>query len=325
MKPPEMSENESERLQVLHALEILDTDNEERFDRYTRIVKRILDVPIALVSLVDTDRQWFKSRAGLDATETSREISFCGHTILNDRPMIISDTFEDDRFADNPLVTSDPKIRFYAGAPIYAPSGQCLGTLCAIDRVPRQLSVADIQALTDLAMMVNREIAFEQMATIDELTQISNRRGFEMVARKVLDVSTRQKLRSLLLFIDLNDFKPINDSYGHSEGDRALRIFADGLVATCRHADAIARIGGDEFAVLLSNTTPEHAPTIIHRLESYIQQRIAQESISYSLAFSYGIAEFDPEHPENLDSLVAEADLCMYQHKEASRPEISAV
>jgi len=158
MIKPEKPKNEDKRLQSLCSLNILDTLPEERFDRFTRIAKRHFGVSIALVSLVDAERQWFKSRQGLDASETPRDISFCGHAILKNGIFNISDTLEDIRFADNPLVTGPPNIRFYAGAPIHAPNGQAIGTLCIIDDKPREFSAEDLVVLRDLANGVEEEL-----------------------------------------------------------------------------------------------------------------------------------------------------------------------
>ncbi|MDO9199841.1 MAG: GAF domain-containing protein, partial [Hydrogenophaga sp.] len=133
MKPPDRPIDEKLRLQTLQSLHILNTHAEERFDRLTRMAKRIFGVPIALVSLVDANRQWFKSCIGLDASETPRDISFCGHAILGSEVFVIPDTAADPRFSDNPLVTGYPHIRFYAGCPLVAANGQKLGTLCVID------------------------------------------------------------------------------------------------------------------------------------------------------------------------------------------------
>jgi len=177
LKKPDTPQEEQARLETLRSLGILDTPPEERFDRLTRMAKRLLGVPIALVSLVDENRQWFKSCFGLNVSETSRDISFCGHAILGNDLFIIPDTIMDERFADNPLVLNDPYIRFYAGCPLRAPNGQKLGTLCIIDRQPRNFEKEDLEALKDLASMAERELAAIQLATLDELTNISNRRG----------------------------------------------------------------------------------------------------------------------------------------------------
>ena len=147
--------NEKYRLAALQSYQGLDTEPEPDFDRLTRLAARHFRVPIALVSLVDETRQWFKSRVGLDATETAREISFCGHAIMRDEVLQVPDARCDARFADNPLVTGDPEIRFYAGAPLIAPTGYRIGTLCVIDFRPRDpLSDDDLAMLTDLAAVV---------------------------------------------------------------------------------------------------------------------------------------------------------------------------
>jgi PAS domain S-box-containing protein len=156
--------NEEDRVAALHALKILDTEPEERFDRITRMAKRLLDVPIVLISLVDSDRQWFKSRQGLDASETSRDLSFCAHAILDHRPLVVTNALEDKRFEDNGLVTDAPNIRFYAGYPMTAPGGEAVGTLCVIDRRARTLSDEDIDLLKDLASMAEVELSSRFLA-----------------------------------------------------------------------------------------------------------------------------------------------------------------
>lgn len=159
MKAPDVPPDEPFRLSALEELALLDTPPEERFDRLTRLAARTLNVPIALVSLIDTDRQWFKSRQGLDARETGRDISFCGHAVLREETLVIENALDDERFFDNPLVTGDPHIRFYAGAPLHDPQGQRVGTLCIIDRKPRSFSEEDKITLRDLADLVEREFS----------------------------------------------------------------------------------------------------------------------------------------------------------------------
>ena len=153
---PEPASAESRRLAALHALAILDTPPEERFDRITRLAALVLDVPIALISLVDADRMWAKSMIGLQDRETPRAISFCAHAVQTDAPLVVPDMVTDARFADNPLVTGDPRVRFYAGQPIHAPGGEALGTVCAIDHEPRAPTSAQLTALRDLADSVHR-------------------------------------------------------------------------------------------------------------------------------------------------------------------------
>lgn len=165
--------DETERLNLLHALDLLDTPAEPVFDRITRLAAQILNVPIALVSLVDTDRQWFKSRVGLEATETPREVAFCAHAIMQTAPMIVPDAMQDVRFKSNPLVTGDPNIRFYAGVPLRTAGGLAIGTLCAIDSKPRLLSADETNILIDLAALVSKEVQLRE-AVILGRNQISH-------------------------------------------------------------------------------------------------------------------------------------------------------
>lgn len=153
-----LPQDEEVRLAALRELSILDTPPEERFDRITRVAAALADVPIALVTLVDEHRQWFKSCVGLGVTETSRELAFCAHVTVSRKPMIVPDTHLDDRFADSPLVTGGPRIRFYAGFPVFHDNGGCLGTLCLIDTRPRQFSETAIQRFADLASVVQQEV-----------------------------------------------------------------------------------------------------------------------------------------------------------------------
>lgn len=150
--------DEDRRLCALKDLHLLDTEPEERFDRHTRIAAALFEVPIALVSFVDTDRQWFKSRHGLTATETPRDAAFCAHAILGSDVLYVPDALADDRFADNPLVTGDPHVRFYAGVPLKSSDGSAVGTLCLIDHRARYLSPAELRLLVDLGKLVEREL-----------------------------------------------------------------------------------------------------------------------------------------------------------------------
>ena len=319
MQEPPIPTNEASRLTALRSLNILDTPAEERFDRLTRMAKRMFRVPVALVSIIDENRQWFKSNNGLDTCETPRNISFCGHAILGDDVYLITDTLADARFADNPLVTGHPNIRFYAGCPLRSKGGLKVGTLCIIDTQPRDFDEEDAIALRDLAAMVADELSAFQTATTDDLTRISNRRGFMQLAQYSLNFCARQGQPATLAFIDLDRFKPINDVYGHAEGDRALVAFADTMRSTFRSTDLFARLGGDEFVVLLTSAGQPDAEMVIQKFATALSTYNKQAQRGYDLAFSCGMVQFEPDKHHAIEALLAEGDARMYAIKASKK------
>jgi diguanylate cyclase (GGDEF)-like protein len=316
MQPPKIADNEDERIAELRSLLLLDSSPEERFDRITRVAKQLFNVPIALVSLIDTDRQWFKSCIGLSASETGRDISFCGHAILGDDVFIVENALKDIRFSDNPLVTEDPSIRFYAGAPLAMPSGNKLGTLCIISPEPREFGAEQSVLLHDLSKIVISELVSQQAATQDALTGIHNRRGFEILAQKAMANSARYGGTSTLVFLDLNKFKEINDTHGHQAGDQALIDFCALLSKMVRESDIIARLGGDEFVVMLMNTKEATAHSKVESFIQELKQHNKKGSQPYELCASYGIVEYVPDTHANLEELISAADGLMYQDKQ---------
>lgn len=275
-------------------------------------------VPISLVSLIDANRQWFKSNQGLDATETPRDISFCGHAILGDDILLIPDATLDDRFSDNPMVVDNPNIRFYAGCPLTISNGSKIGTLCIIDREPRDFSEEDIKLLRDLAAMAEQEIAAVQLSTLDELTLISNRRGFMALGQHSLNLAVRAGAASMMVFFDLDGFKQINDRFGHAEGDRALIAFAEQMRSVFRDTDVFGRIGGDEFAVLLSSADDAILDEVLARFAEAIRDYNAKALRGYDLAYSAGrVVHRAPD--DSIDVLLAQADALMYENKQSKR------
>jgi diguanylate cyclase (GGDEF)-like protein len=285
------------------------------------MAQRLFNVPIALVSLVDENRQWFKSCVGLgfNIKETSRDISFCGHAILDDEIFIIPDTAKDERFSDNPLVINDPYISFYAGCPLRFTDGSRLGTLCIIDNKPRSLSNDDIETLKDLASTVERELAAIELATLDDLTKIPNRRGFMMLSQHSLNLCMRQKIHATLVFMDLDKFKQINDIFGHAEGDNVLKTFAHLMSAESRESDLFARLGGDEFVILFINTTTNAAKDTIMRLQHSLHEHKQNANNKYDISFSFGMVSFDPDKHKTIEALLEDGDSQMYQHKNTNK------
>ena len=308
------------RLRSLHSLRILDSAPDERFDRVTRMAKRLMDVDICLVSLVDSDRQWFKSKQGLDACETSREISFCGHAILEEKPFIIEDTLTDPRFVDNPLVTDNPNIRFYAGYPVHGPEGRRIGTLCLIDRLPRQFSDRDVETLKEFAALVDDELATASQLNVDELTKVANRRGFEQVANHLLPLCKRNNLDVEVLFFDLDGFKALNDKLGHKAGDEALQAFAKILLKGFRTSDVVARLGGDEFVVMMAGQRV-FADRSLKRMRELAKNQ--DSNFSKYLDWSVGRVKYEPDKHADVAELLQDADSRMYADKNRRKQSLA--
>ena len=173
----------------------------------------------------------------------------------------------------------------------------------------------DLDALKDLAAMVERELGAVQLATLDQLTNILNRRGFMMLAQHSMFLCARQNLSASLVFMDLDKFKPINDTFGHAEGDHALNVFAEHFKAACRDADIFGRLGGDEFAMFLINASREQAEHIVAKLSQSIDHYNQQANRGYVISFSHGIVEFNPDQHHTIEAMLANGDTLMYELK----------
>lgn len=325
MTAPEKPRDEGQRLHALNALNILDSLPEERFDRLTRLARKMFGVPISAISLVDESRQWFKSIVGLNASETTRDVSFCGHAILGQSTFVVANALTDPRFADNPLVTGEPYIRSYAGAPLRLPGGETLGTLCIIDTRPRQFTSDDLSALEDLARIAEQEMIAVEMNALDELTMLPNRRGFRLLSQYMISrAKSNNETLSLLLF-DIDKFKEINDKLGHAAGDRALIDFSISLKNALRETDIVARTGGDEF-VVLAHASSEKIGDMLARFNHVLRARLSEQRASYALEYSVGHVEYDYQRHSELESCLAEADRLMYQQKHGRRaPSLKAL
>jgi diguanylate cyclase (GGDEF)-like protein len=306
---------ESMRLEALRALDILDTPEERRFDRLTRLARRLLRCPIALITLVDAERQWFKSHAGLDLRETPRNVSFCSHAIEDDQIMVVTDARQDPQFRDNPLVVGKPHVRFYAGAPLHAPGGSLVGTLSVIDTVPRHLNEEQLSLLDEVARLVEKELHQHRSTITDPLTGVLNSRGFDSRASDALNLATRLSHGAALLFLDIDGLEAINDGLGRQAGDLALQALGGMLIDTFRESDLIARMGGDEFVVLMLDADITDAIHARDRLNRAIEIHNGNSQVMYELSVSAGIASAHAGEYKDLQALLAEADALMYQDK----------
>lgn len=310
-----ISEQERKRIEAVRALCILDTAPEERFDRFTRVVKRLFNAKHAFISIVDTDRQWFKSMNGLNVSETPREISFCTHAIREDRVMVVNDATLDPRFSENPFVTGEPHLRFYAGCPLREANGYRVGTLCITDTQPREFSEEDRGLLSDVASMAEQELASMQLATLDELTKLSNRRGFLHLAQHSSEFCQRLGLPAALMVFDLDDLKPINDTLGHEAGDTLLKEFSSLLIRNMRETDVCARIGGDEFVVFLPGADAARAEWVMNRFRKRVAEFNDSSQLPFEIHFSAGCVTRTPHQTLKVDQMLKDADDLMYEQK----------
>jgi diguanylate cyclase (GGDEF)-like protein len=335
--------NEPTRLKALQKTQLLDTPLEERFERITRLVCRLLGVPTASISLVDETRQWFKSVQGSALTETSRKISFCSHTILSDDVLLVPDATLDERFHDNPLVTGAEAVKFYAGHPLKAQDGSRVGVLCAIDHKPRDFSAEDLQTLRDLAALAEAELnavtfvdtqkellqqldAERRRSLTDSLTRVWNREGILEILRREHARAMRNQEHLGVLMADIDYFKQINDSHGHPAGDEALREVAKRLLAACRDFDSVGRVGGDEFLVVMPFNLNHKLPSIGKRICQRIRETpVNTSSGSLSLTISIGGVEERIDCCSNVEDLIRRADETLYRAKALGRDRMETI
>jgi diguanylate cyclase (GGDEF)-like protein len=324
MPPAPLPSNESQRLAALRSYEILDTACEDAFDEIAWMAAAITGRPMALVSLVDGERQWFKARYGLAVSETPREHAFCGYAILGDGPLLVADATRDPRFSDNPLVTGPPGLRAYAGMPLVNPEGYRLGTLCVLDRAPGELSGVQRQHLAGLARTVVTTLELHRamrrvrrLALTDGLTGLANRPGMMDALQRAIARQRRQDVGFTLVYLDLDGFKAVNDRHGHAAGDAVLREVAAVLQELVRRDDLPARLGGDEFAVLMENAQRAGGAEAAERLRAGLAGRLAATGVTASV----GAVQF-LEPPPDADAALSRADTLMYLAKQAGKDRV---
>ena len=310
--------DEGGRIAALKRSEILDTPPEAPFERITALVKAVMNVPMATISLVDSDRQWFKSSVGMEAAETARDISFCTHTIQRREPMIIPDASLDPRFARSPLVLGPPFIASYVGVPLATPDGYNLGALCAIDTKPRSYSAAQIEVLKSFAAIVMDEIELRRLAQFDQLTGAVTRRWFCMEQDKAVARLLRSRQPSTLIMLDIDHFKHVNDTYGHPAGDLVLHAVGVSLAGQIRTNDVLGRIGGEEFAILLADAELEAAEQAAERFRQTLERMVVPHDPPLRITASFGIAALGRDCP-NAQLWMKKADHSLYAAKRAGR------
>jgi diguanylate cyclase (GGDEF)-like protein/PAS domain S-box-containing protein len=453
--------DDAKRVLALHSTQLLDTPEEEIFDRITRVAAQLFKVPTALISLVDADRQWFKSKVGLGFAQTPRNIAFCAHALLARQPLIIRDTLEDPRFAHSPLVAGPPFARFFGGVPLRSLEGHALGTLCVIDTVPRDLDEEELAALVDLARMAEEQIqrreltlasnriletmreseerhrqlieqspdAFltsdgttitfvnpaalrlfgaersdqiigiplltgvapeyrqiaaqrvthalqtagpnapmemtwlrldgstvdvesttlsydsdgqrriqiiardntfrkkhkhelEQLATHDVLTGLPNRAVLRDRLEQGIARWTQQQ-QAVIAILNLDHFKDINEAFGHGTGDQVLAAIGKVLQRSLRRNDTVARIGNDEFVLILEQIDDQELSTLLPRMIENIGQPIQTLAHEITVSCSVGYCRY-PADGMTADALLNAAGTAMYRAKDLGGATASA-
>ena len=333
--------DEAARVQALHELGVLFTPAEERFERITRLAARFLRMPMALISLVDSRIQWFKAAHGVRATETPRAISFCAYAILGEDTFVVPDALEDERFHDNPMVTGEPFIRFYAGQPLRIEDGSTVGSLCVMDTRPRRLSEADLETLRFLAGWAQDELQIQalsdgQAALIAERDELRRRTMLDSLTRAwnrgaILEVLERELARAArdgsplsVIMADVDHFKGVNDSFGHPAGDLVLLGVVASLRAAVRPYDAVGRFGGEEFLVVQPRCNARAALTIAERMRSKVEaDRFEIGTGVVRTTLSLGLATTAHKPGVDAPGLIAAADRALYRAKADGRNRVA--
>ncbi|WMJ68464.1 sensor domain-containing diguanylate cyclase [Stenotrophomonas sp. 24(2023)] len=352
MIKPDKPANEAERLQALYRYRILDSEREKSFDDLVVIAKALCGTTMGAVTLLDTERQWFKSIQGIDAAENLRSESMCGHAILTPHEiMVVEDALEDVRFHDNPVVVGDPHVRFYAGAPLISSDGLPLGTLCVFDARPQHLDPDKAEALAALSRQVmvvmelrrfaldlqqhmheradyerllseyhdvllaqNADLA-EQSRT-DALTGLPNRRAMAVALEEATTPVDGAARAACVALVDIDHFKNINDFQGHATGDRVLAELGVLLRSHFAGHGLAARYGGEEFVALMPGTG-------LHEAElqcEFLRMAVAELPLGFPVTVSIGVAAHRPG--DSIDQTLARADAALYRAKAGGRNRV---
>ncbi len=306
------------RLAALRRYEILDTEPESDFDEITALVRTIFGTSMAAISLIDADRQWFKSRLGALPGGTTRDAAFCHHTIQNAEGLAVRDAQNDPRFASSPLVTGEAACRCYLGIPLTTPDGYSVGALCVLDTTPRDFTEEEATLLRRFAHIVVKQMELRRIASRDGLTGVLTRRAFEERVWIELSRYKRHGDRAVLAVFDLDRFKGINDTYGHPVGDAVLKATVAACAQELRAMDCIGRLGGEEFGVLLAGVGAPEAAEALRRLRAVIEAAAIPDYPDLHFTASFGAAQCDARF-ESTAQWFAEADRRLYAAKRAGR------
>lgn len=320
--PANDPDRETARLDALQRYDVLDTAPEESFDRITRLAQIAVGTPTVLISLVDRDRQWFKSRIGMDAEGGPRDTSFCTHAIARNVPLVVRNALEDPFFHDHPAVRGEPFVRFYAGVPLSTPDGFNIGTLCAVDYSPREIAPLQLAVLQDLARLVVDELELRRLATTDSLTGLLTRRAFAAEAAREIARAQRSGSPLACVAFDIDHFKSINDRHGHAAGDRVLKAVAGLCRTSLRAIDVAGRLGGEEFAILLPEADADAAAEVAERLRRALEATPlteGEETIRVTASFGSAVVRAGED---SVEPMMERADAAAYEAKRGGRNRV---
>ena len=316
-------ENEAQRLRAVRSFDIIDTPPEVDFDTLTRVAMHAFGTPAGVIGLMDDDRLWFKSQIGLGVPQLDRKIAFCAHAIMQPGvSLIVEDLQQDVRFMANPLVTQAPHLRFYAGASLVDRHGYALGTIAVVDKQPRMFNEIQQVLLKDLASLVvsameSRRYTHQlgKLALTDYLTRLANRAQFERMLNSEMASSIRTGEPFTVFYMDLDNFKKVNDTLGHAAGDEVLCEVARRMEQQVRAEDLLARFGGDEFGLLLRRSVKGSADIFANRIAEAVRVPIALSTGDVvRIGISIGMATYT-NAGYSITNLLAQADSALYAAK----------
>ncbi len=319
--------NELQRQLTVTALELNTPSYVDVYDSVVCLIQAATRVPTCLFTVLDNDRQFFKAHQGMALRETPRDHAFCGHVIAQQdlsQILHVEDASKDARFSDNPLVTGEPKIRFYAGLPIRARNGLPVGTLCVIDQVPRKLNAELSELLTHGRKLLEDQMRLIVDAIHDPLTGLYNRRFMQEALEREWRRAYRQLMPLAVVMLDIDHFKAFNDRYGHNSGDEALAAVAKVLNESCkRPSDTVARYGGEEFLVVLPGTDAAGTQLVACKIIDAVAALKIEHLGSPHNLVTISIGAFIVSTRAGLDqgyrSVIEKADAALYRAKHAGR------
>jgi diguanylate cyclase (GGDEF)-like protein len=324
----------------INSLDLFYTPLEERFERITRLARRALQLPVAAITLLNAETQWFKSVAGWTISQMPREHSPCRATAAENALLLIPDTRRDPRTSQCPVVTGAPRFAAYAGHPLYDDDGNVAGTFCAFDVKPREFSAADRQTVLDLAALAQRELLADSLshahsaltaklsvarreAMMDPLTRLWNRRGASVLLKSAIETADQRNAPLTLALLDLDNFKRINDTYGHQIGDEVLRRVSSRLIGAVRGDDLACRLGGDEFLIVMLDTDGPLAAKISDRLRRAVTDTaLPTRDGPLPMSISVGYTVRQPRDPLPVEALLERADQALLASKAAGRNRV---